>query len=208
MLDPYSVLQLGRNATDEEVKKAYRKLSRKYHPDANINNPNKDAAEAKFKEVKQAYEQIMDEKNNGGQSAYGYGSPFGGYGQSQQGESDDDIYLRAVLNYIQSGHYKEALNVLSQIKVITSTWFYYSAIANNGVGNNVTALEHAREALKREPNNMQYQMLVQQLEGGGSWYQSRQGSYGFPMGGGSSTLCTLCACNIAINLCCGRGCIV
>ena len=62
MLDPYSVLGVPRNASDDEIKKAYRKLSRKYHPDANINNPNKDQAEEKFKEVQQAYEQIMKER--------------------------------------------------------------------------------------------------------------------------------------------------
>ena len=55
MTDPYIVLGVDRSASDEEIKKAYRKLSRKYHPDANINNPNKDQAEAKFKEVQQAY---------------------------------------------------------------------------------------------------------------------------------------------------------
>ena len=65
MSDPYSVLGVSRNASDEEVKKAYRKLSRKYHPDANINNPNKEQAEAKFKEVQQAYQQIMKEKEYG-----------------------------------------------------------------------------------------------------------------------------------------------
>ena len=54
MNDPYSVLGISRGATDDEIKKAYRALSRKYHPDANINNPNKDQAEAKFKEVQQA----------------------------------------------------------------------------------------------------------------------------------------------------------
>ena len=58
MFDPYSVLGVSRDASDEEIKKAYRKLSRKYHPDANINNPNKAQAEEKFKEVQQAYEQI------------------------------------------------------------------------------------------------------------------------------------------------------
>lgn len=62
MSDPYSILGVDRNATDEDVKKAYRKLSRQYHPDANINNPKKDEAEAKFKEVQQAYQQIMDER--------------------------------------------------------------------------------------------------------------------------------------------------
>ena len=59
MNDPYSVLGISRGATDDEIKKAYRALSRKYHPDANINNPNKDQTEAKFKEVQQAYQQIM-----------------------------------------------------------------------------------------------------------------------------------------------------
>ena len=75
MLDPYSVLGVSRNATDEEIKKAYRKLSRKYHPDANINNPNKDQAEEKFKEVQQAYEQSMHQKEQGS----GYGSYGGGF---------------------------------------------------------------------------------------------------------------------------------
>ncbi len=63
MNDPYSVLGISRGATDDEIKKAYRALSRKYHPDANINNPNKDQAEAKFKEVQQAYQQIMQNAN-------------------------------------------------------------------------------------------------------------------------------------------------
>ena len=54
MTDPYSVLGVSRDATDEEIKKAYRTLSRKYHPDANINNPNKDNAEEIFKTIQQA----------------------------------------------------------------------------------------------------------------------------------------------------------
>ena len=71
MSDPYSILGVDRNATDEDVKRAYRKLSRQYHPDANINNPKKDEAEAKFKEVQQAYQQIMDEREKGYTSGYG-----------------------------------------------------------------------------------------------------------------------------------------
>ncbi len=80
MLDPYSVLGVPRNASDDEIKKAYRKLSRKYHPDANINNPNKDQAEEKFKEVQQAYEQIMKEREYGGILPEIMAAIYGGFG--------------------------------------------------------------------------------------------------------------------------------
>ena len=82
MTDPYQVLGVSRGASDEEIKKAYRALSRKYHPDANVNNPNRDEAEEHFKEVQQAYDQIMKEKQQGG--GYGYG---GGYSSNSGGYS-------------------------------------------------------------------------------------------------------------------------
>ena len=55
MTDPYSVLGVSRDASADEIKKAYRKLSRIYHPDANVNNPNKAQEEEKFKEIQEAY---------------------------------------------------------------------------------------------------------------------------------------------------------
>ncbi|MCI8608028.1 MAG: J domain-containing protein [Firmicutes bacterium] len=87
-MNPYEILGVSYNATDEEVKKAYRQLSRKYHPDANINNPNKDAYEEKFKEVQQAYRMIMDQRQGKVQS--GYGSAGGaGAGAGQGGAAED-----------------------------------------------------------------------------------------------------------------------
>ena len=237
MSDSYSILGVDRNASEDEIKKAYRKLSRKYHPDANINNPHKDEAEAKFKEVQQAYRQIMDEREKGYSSssgsygnAGGYGSrrgyddygpfggfggfggdPFGGFGGyggsggSSQGssQSEDDIHLQAAANYIRSGHYNEALNVLNGIKDRGALWYFYSASANSGLGNNVTALEHAKEAVRLDPQNMQYQMLLQRLQNGGSWYQQRQSAYGYPGTFDSSCCVKLCLANLLCNLCCG-----
>ena len=74
------MLGIGRDASEEEIKKAYKALSRKYHPDANINNPNQDQAEEKFKEIQAAYQQIMKERTEGYQGDGGYG---GGYGNAQ-----------------------------------------------------------------------------------------------------------------------------
>ena len=81
--DPYSVLGVSRDASEEEIKKAYKTLSRKYHPDANINNPNKDQAEEKFKEIQAAYQQIMKERTEGYSYGGGYGSRGSSYDQRQ-----------------------------------------------------------------------------------------------------------------------------
>ena len=113
MTDPYEVLGVSRGASDDEIKKAYRKLSRTYHPDANINNPNKDQAEEKFKEVQQAYEQIMKEREYGSSSQNGYGGygnygGFGNYGNagSSAYQDEESMRRRAAANYVQSGHFQ------------------------------------------------------------------------------------------------------
>lgn len=93
MSDPYKVLGVSRDASDEEIKKAYRTLSRKYHPDANIDNPHKDQAEQMFKIVQQAYEQIMDERERGSGGSWqgtasGGGDPWGFGGSGSYGGYD------------------------------------------------------------------------------------------------------------------------
>lgn len=234
MSDPYKVLGISKDATDEEIKKAYREMSRKYHPDANVNNPNKDKAEEMFKLVQQAYDQIMNEKKYGssaygnssyGQSSYnnsGYGqSDFGGFGgfggfgdfgnfggfggfggsaYNNNSQSTDPHYT-AASNYINNGHYQEALNVLNNIENRTAYWYFLSAIANNGVGNNVLALDFAQTAVSMEPDNLTYQRLLQTLESGGSWYSSQRSAFG---GDADSMFCCSnpCATLCLLNLCC------
>lgn len=208
MFDPYSVLGVSRDASDEEIKKAYRKLSRKYHPDANINNPNKAQAEEKFKEVQQAYEQIMKEREYGSSySSTGNYGGFGGFGsQTNSGYQDEEAVRRqAAYNFIQSGHYREAMNVLSSLNQRNGQWYYLSSMANMGLGNNVNALNDIRQAVNMEPDNLQYRMLLQRMEGGGTWYQEQQNPFGGMPSDNGDYCMKLCLANMLCNLCCGGG---
>lgn len=208
MLDPYKVLGIPRSASDEEVKKAYRKLSRKYHPDANINNPNKEQAEEKFKEIQQAYDQIMKEREYGSGPYTGYNGGFGNFtGQQNTGYQDEEAIRRqAAANYIQNGYYQEALNVLSSLSQRNGQWYYLSAMANMGIGNNINALNHIREAVRLEPENLQYRQLLNRMEGGGTWYQQQQSPFGGMPDAENSFCVKLCIANLVCNLCLpGRG---
>ncbi len=237
MRDPYEVLGVSQDASEEEIKKAYRKLSRQYHPDANINNPNKEQAEEKFKEIQQAYQQIMYDREHGtgsyeakqkgtagGGSSYGGGGSsyggyggyggfggfggFGGYGNEQRGSSsyeEEDPYLRSAETYINNGNYDEAINVLNGIQTKTARWYYLSAMANEGRGNNMLARDHAQKAVEMDPNNAQYRQFLQHLEGGGQWYQNMGEEYGNPVNNTGNYCMRLCLAWAACSCCCGGG---
>ena len=224
MIDPYQVLGVSRGASDEEIKKAYRNLSRKYHPDANVNNPNKDQAEEKFKQVQQAYDQIMKEKQQGS-SFGGYGNGYSGYGNASGSSSygdfggfggfygnansyrEENSRLQAAANYIRNGYYREAHNVLNDIPFSerNGRWYYYSAVTNKGLGNTATALEHIRRAVELEPSNVQYRQFQQNLEYGGTWYTTMGSSYSSPYSGSEWCL-RMILLNLFCNFCCCRPC--
>ena len=145
--NPYEVLGVSPSASDDEIKKAYRELSRKYHPDANINNPLADLAAEKFKEVQEAYDTIMRERTSGSGYSYGYGSGYGNsYGNGYTG-GQIDPRLQAAANYINSRRYREALNTLDQVNERSGMWYYLSSCANAGCGNNILARDHAAQAV-------------------------------------------------------------
>ena len=243
MKDPYEVLELKRGASEEEVKKAYRRLSRKYHPDANINNPHKDEAEEKFKEIQQAYKSIVsgeaDRASYGSAGGYGTGSsqgygggygsgrsyggssyggssggygqyddPFGGFGgfgpfgfggYQRQNDYDpndkDSMYFQAAKNYMNSGSYEEAKNVLNQIDNHDARWHYYSGVCNAGLGNQIRAMEMIKRAMELDPGNQEYRQAYEAIKSGRQWYMDRGAGYGMDMPTGGkfcNNLCTIC----------------
>lgn len=212
--DPYKVLGVSPNASDEEIKTAYRKLAKKYHPDR---NPGDQEAAKKMQEINAAYEQIKDPGKAGpnpggyggqsyggygygGQSYGGYGDPFGSWYESRQEQQTGDNGQRAAYNYILYGRYREALNALENSQERNARWYYLSAWANYGLGNQVTASEHIKKALEMEPNNQEYRRLQMQIEGGGTAYRQQAGNYrGFQTGG---LFCSPCALLCLMRLCC------
>ena len=206
--NPYDVLGVSPNASDDEIKKAYRELSRKYHPDANANNPLADLAEEKFKEIQEAYDTIMKERQNGGGYQYGYGSSGsqGGYGGRQSSGSwggsqnyggSQNVEMQAVYNYINNRRFQEAINLLNRMPNRTAEWYYLSGAANAGLGNNIVARDHAAQAVNMEPNNQRYCQLLNQLSWNSRRYQNN------PYGGGYGTGSPTCGTG---DFCCDLWC--
>lgn len=151
-----------------------------------------------------------------GHSPYGQGNPYGG----QQGQGDPyDIFneffrdayqqqssyrqqrpaahspsprMRNINNLVAGGRYGQAVQELAQMEQRDAEWYFYSALANGGLGNRVTALNHAREAVRREPGNEAYNELLDQFEAGGFEYRQAGRGYGFDMSNAYSTMLRLC----------------
>ena len=184
MADPYTILGVLPDSSAEEISKAYRKLAKKYHPDVNQGSPE---AAKKMSEINAAYEQIKSgngTSSNRANEPFGFGfDPFEAFfgGTGYRGSGQGQATFQTVENYIRAGFYPQALAVLDAITDRGAQWYYYSAVANSGVGNMTAALEHARIAARMEPDNPEYRRVLESIQNSGSTYRRRESPVGKPL---------------------------
>ena len=271
--DPFAVLGVSSSATEDEIKSAYRKLAKKYHPDLNPGDKN---AEQKMREVNEAYTRALQIKKTGfdpasspygssssgsseyynpfgqgfwgssGQSGY-YGNSYGGQdgysgsynagGNGNQGSNPFGSYgfdpfsaffggrqdyrqtqfrtrnyanpeLKTAENHVLSNRYNDAISLLNRIPTHDADWHALYARADMGLGNRVSALDHARAAVRLAPDDDDFQMLLNSLETGRQAYRrTRSTGYDFRSAICSNPCLTCCLCNMFLNCClggCGR----
>lgn len=198
MNDPYKILNIPATATDEEVKKAYRELARKYHPDNYHDNPLADLAQEKMKEINEAYELIQKQRkvSSGGYS--GGGSYSGSYSSASS-----DPTMQQVRLAINRGDLGTAERLLGAASAHTAEWNFLMGVVASRRGWLDEARRHLETAVSMDPNNPEYQSALNAMSGGGY----RPAGFGnFSTASFDSTgCCRYCAAMACINALCGGG---
>lgn len=193
MRDPYSVLGVSQNASEEEIKKAYRELARKYHPDNYQNNPLADLAEEKMKEINEAYDILIKQRSGGGSRNSG---SYGGYQQQQSYSSASGSTYARVRNLINSGDLGTAERLLYEVQQKDGEWYFLNGSIAYRKGWMDEAMQNYSMACQLEPGNMEYRQALAVMQRGGMGGY-RPAGYGGGMDGldcCTSLLCLNCLC--------------
>ena len=189
MKDPYEILGVSRNATDEEIKNAYRTLARKYHPDNYGDNPLADLASEKMKEINEAYDAIMNARKSSSKGNNGY--------------SDPNSKFKDIRELIINNRLDDAQVLLDGVPFANrdAEWYFLngSVLYKRGWFND--AYSSFSTACRMDPSNAEYRQALNNIQ--------RQGAGGFNSPyrsgnnmGGSCSACDICQTLICMDCCC------
>jgi len=197
--DPYSVLGVSRDATQDEIKRAYRKMGKKYHPDLHPNDPE---ATKKMSQINEAYDMLTHpekykdrEQTRSGYSGSTQNNQYQRTAYEQRTFDFEDIFgfgtgtrsmekptrepydsedIKKVVDFIYMDRYDYANQILNQIisSKRDARWHYLNALTNHGLGNQIKALEEIQKAMQMAPNNQVYIRTYNSMRRTGTDYQS------------------------------------
>lgn len=190
MKNPYEILGVQEGSSIEEIKRAYKELVRKYHPDQYQNNPLSDLAEEKLKEINEAYDYLMKkyESSNRGSNSY------------NNGHQSDDGSLSQVRSYVNTGNINAAEQLLDRIGNRNAEWFYLKGIISMRRGWYNEAYTHLQTAVNMEPGNFEYRNALNSINNANRGYQAS--SYNRRGYSNDPDICQLCTCLYCTDCCC------
>ena len=201
MKDPYEVLGVSPSASDEEVKKAYRDLARKYHPDNYQNNPLADLAQEKMKDINEAYDAITRSRGSGS-SGGGYQGGSRYSGGSSGGYGGTSAEFARVRQQIQLGNVEAADQILEGIANRNAEWYFLRGAVAQRRGWLDEAQRNYQMACSMAPNNPEYRQALSMIQFGGN-RQYQQG--GYDSNDCSNDACGICQAMMCLNCLCGGG---
>ncbi len=204
-MNPYKVLGVSEDATQEEIRAAYLSLVKKYHPDKYSDNPLKELANEKLKEINEAYE-ILTKKSSAGSTASGQWNSSGGYGgysgsgSAYSGPGAQE-FARARA-YINQNNLQAAKQVLDGISIRNAEWYYLYGIIYLRQGWYEKAREYIARAYEQEPGNAEYRNAYAAINNAGNPFGRAQQSGQM---GSECSICDVCATLWCLDCCCGMG---
>lgn len=182
-MDPYKVLGISRDASDEEIKRAYRELVKKYHPDKHQNNPLGELAEDKLREINEAYDSLQGNRNGKGTTS-----------------SSANYQYMEIRRDIDTGRLKDAEKKLANIQNRDAEWFFLRGMVSYRKGWYDDAVSNIQNAAALDPNNREYSTALNRIMNSGNGY--RNDAYGGGYRSNDDMMCKLCQCYICADCCC------
>lgn len=189
MSNPYEILGVNENATDDEIKIKYRELVKKYHPDKYQNNPLSELAEEKLREVNEAYDEIQNLRKSGSRSQSGYGN-----------SSKTSPEFQNVRRAIDQNRVDEAERLLDNIGMKNAEWYFLKGMILYKKGWYDDAIRNIQMAVNMEPNDMEYRNALNQMTMSGGGFRNTATGMGY--GNTNDAFCRALQCCCCADMCC------